>query len=101
MNTSTGIVVAAVILRISAIDNSLASTTRANPNSAATAIVSALVSDICVDAWISISGHTPRINLAKPKSCTNTASTPESAIRRITSTAASISDGNTNVFIVA
>ena len=52
------------IWRMSASDSSRASTTRRMPSAAATRMPSALVSDICVEAWMGQSGQMARISRA-------------------------------------
>ena len=53
---------------LASIDNSLASTTRSTPISSASRTHSALVSVICVEAWIGRSGQTSRISRTAPRS---------------------------------
>ena len=97
-NTSNGTEPFLRTRAISSTDISRASTARSRSKNPSTkAIPSGEVIVIWVEACNSISGAISCTNLAAPKSCTMTASTPARAITSICSTAPSSSDGKTSV----
>ncbi len=80
--------------------HSRASTTHWQPSSRANATPAALVTVICVEAWMGKSGESRRISRHSPTSCTITASTPAVIIARSVRSASGSSPVKTRVLNV-